>query len=111
MSVGCHELIRDGAELAGRPEHVLETVGRLGVDLATAPVRPRRPTDGLDPAVLAVHDALPTRAAWPVDRLVEESGRPPDSVRAALGELEERGLAEYHRGLWQRRAVGARGGP
>lgn len=102
MSVGCHELVRDGAELVGRPEHVLETIGRLGVDLAAGPVRPRRPTDDLDPAALAVHDALPPRAAWPVDRLIEESGQPPDAVRAALTELEERGLAEFRYGLWQR---------
>lgn len=104
MSVGCHELVRAGAELVGRPEHVLETIGRLGLDLAAAPVRPQRPTDGLDPVAAAVHDALPTRAAWPVDRLTEESGHPPEPVRAALVELEERGLAEYRNGLWQRPA-------
>lgn len=102
MSVGCHELLRAGAELVGRPEHVLETIGRLGVDLAAAPVRPRRPTDGLDPDAAAVHDALPTRAAWRLDRLTEESGLPPEAVRSALVELEDRGLAEYVHGLWQR---------
>ncbi|MET0191385.1 MAG: DNA-processing protein DprA [Pseudonocardia sediminis] len=102
MSVGCHELVRAGAELVGRPEHVLETVGRLGVDLAAAPARPRRPTDGLDPDAAVVHDALPTRAAWPVDRLTEESGLPAEIVRASLVDLEERGLAEYVHGLWQR---------
>ncbi len=103
MSVGCHELIRTGAaELVGRPDHVLETVGRIGIDLAVEPVRPRRPTDGLSPAALAVHGALPARAAWSVERLTEESGQLPDAVRAALTELESRGLAEFHHGLWQR---------
>ncbi len=102
MSVGCHELVRAGAELVGHPAHVLETIGRLGVDLAAAPARPRRPTDDLAPAAAAVHDALPARAAWPVDRLSEESGLPAGTVRAALVELEGRGLAEYVRGLWQR---------
>lgn len=103
VSVGCHELIRRGvAELVGRPDHVLETVGRIGIDLALEPPRPRRPTDGLTPEALAVHGALPARAAWSVERLTEESGRLPDVVRAALTELESRGLAEYHHGLWQR---------
>ena len=102
MSVGCHELIRRGAELVGRPDHVLETVGRIGIDLAAEPSRPRRPTDGLTSAALAVHGALPARAAWSVERLSEESGQVPDVVRAALTELESRGLAEFHHGLWQR---------
>lgn len=102
MSVGCHELIRGGAQLVGRPDHVLETVGRIGADLALEPPRPRRPTDGLTPEALAVHGALPARAAWSVERLSEESGRLPDVVRAALTELESRGLAEFHHGLWQR---------
>ncbi|MBW0105897.1 DNA-processing protein DprA [Pseudonocardia sp. KRD291] len=108
MSVGCHELVRAGAELVGRPAHVLETIGRLGVDLAAPPDRPRRPTDDLDPDAAAVHDALPARAAWPVERLTEESGLAPEAVRAALIGLEERGLAEYVHGLWQRPAPAAR---
>lgn len=103
MSVGCHELIRSGAaQLVGRPDHVLETIGRIGIDLAAEPVRPTRPTDGLGPVALAVHGALPVRAAWSVERITEESGRLPDAVRAALTELESRGLVEYHHGLWQR---------
>ncbi|TCK25423.1 DNA-processing protein DprA [Pseudonocardia endophytica] len=102
MSVGSHELIRHGAELVGRPDHVLETVGRLGIDLAVEPSRPRRPTDDLTPAALAVHGALPARAAWSVERLTEESGQVADVVRSALTELERRGLAEFHHGLWQR---------
>ncbi|MBP2370096.1 DNA-processing protein DprA [Pseudonocardia parietis] len=110
LSVGCHELVRSGqAQLVGRPEDVLETVGRLGVDLAVPPAGERRPTDGLAAATLAVHDALPARAAWPPARIGEAAGVAADGVRAALTELEERGLAEYHQGLWQRPA--RRGGP
>lgn len=110
LSVGCHELVRAGqAQLVGRPEDVLETVGRLGLDLALPPAGERRPTDGLTPAALAVHDALPARAAWSPGRISEVAGVAADDVRAALTELEERGLAEYHQGLWQRPA--RRGGP
>lgn len=110
MSVGCHELVRSHqAGLVGRPEDVLEVVGRLGVDLALPPQGESRPTDGLDPRVLAVHDALPARAAWPPGRIGEAAGVGPDELRAALTELEDRGLAEYHQGLWQRPA--RRAGP
>lgn len=105
MSVGCHELVRSGrAGLAGRPEDVLEVVGRIGIDLALPPAGETRPTDGLGPAARAVHDALPTRAARSPGRIGESAGLPPETVRAALVELEERGLAEYHQGLWQRPA-------
>ncbi|MBC3190774.1 DNA-protecting protein DprA [Pseudonocardia sp. C8] len=110
LSVGCHELVRSRqAELVGRPEDVLEIVGRLGLDLAVPPAGERRPTDGLGPHAQAVHDALPARAAWPPSRIAEASGVDPDAVRAALTELEARGLAEYHQGLWQRPA--RRSGP
>lgn len=110
MSVGCHELIRSRrAELVGRPEDVLEIIGRLGVDLAPERVAERRPTDGLAPGALAVHDALPVRAAWSAARIGEVAGVAPDAVRIALVELEGRGLAEYHQGLWQRPA--RRSGP
>lgn len=103
MSVGCHELVRSGlAGLVGRPEDVLETIGRIGADLAPPPAGETRPTDGLDPDTRAVHDALHTRAARTPGRIGEAAGLPPDAVRAALIELEERGLAEYHQGLWQR---------
>lgn len=105
MSVGCHELVRAGrATLVGRPEDVLEAIGRIGIDLAVPPAGEVRPTDGLGPDARAVHDALHARAARPAGLLGQVAGLPPDAVRAALVELEERGLAEYHQGLWQRPA-------
>lgn len=105
MSVGCHELVRAGrATLVGRPEDVLEAIGRIGIDLAVPPAGEVRPTDGLGPDARAVHDALHARAARPAGMLGQVAGLPPDAVRAALVELEERGLAEYHQGLWQRPA-------
>ncbi|MFC5995278.1 DNA-processing protein DprA [Pseudonocardia hispaniensis] len=102
MSAGCHELIRQGALLVSRVEEVLEAVGRLGLDLAGDPARPVHPTDGLDPAQIRVHDALPARAARDIRWLTLESGLPMEAVRPALVELERRGLAEYREGRWQR---------
>ncbi len=110
LSAGCHQLIRCGALLVTRPEEVLEAVGRLGADLAdpladgrwpggTGPAG--RPTDGLEGAAALVHDALPPRGARDTRWLAREAGVPPDSVRAALTELERRGLARCRDGLWQ----------
>jgi DNA processing protein len=106
QSAGCHRLIRDGAVLVTRIEEVLEEVGRIGVHLADAPAEaPARPTDGLGPVAVLVHDALPTRAARGVGWLAMEAGLPPGAVRTALGELSRRGLVEFGGGRWQR-AVG-----
>jgi DNA processing protein len=103
-SVGCHELIRDGALLVTRPEEVREATGRLGIDLAAEPERPRRPTDGLDPVQVLVHDALPPRAARDTGWLAVEAGVTVGAVRSALVELEGRGLVEHREGRWQRPA-------
>ena len=107
-SAGCHHLIRHGAELVTRPEEVLEAVGRLGLDLATDPATPTRSTDALDGPTALVHDALPARGSRDSRWLAREAGVPPDGVRAALTELERRGLARQRDGLWQlaRRTAG-----
>jgi DNA processing protein len=110
LSAGCHQLIRDGALLVTRPEEVLEAVGRLGDDLAAEVVAPPRATDGLDGAAALVHDALPVRGARDARWLARESGVAPDAVRAALTELERRGLARCGDGLWQLATTGPSGG-
>ena len=103
LSAGCHQLIRDGALLVTRPEEVLEAVGRLGDDLADDPstvLRHGPPTVSSAVAAL-VHDALPARGVRDARWLAREAGVPPDAVRAALTELERRGLARSRDGLWQ----------
>jgi DNA processing protein len=102
VSAGCHELIRLGALLVTRAAEIAEATGRLGAEPAEEVGRPRRPTDGLDPVQTRVHDALPPRAARAVHWLAEEAGLGVEAVRAALTELERRGLAEYREGRWQR---------
>jgi DNA processing protein len=105
LSAGCHRLIQEGAVLAQRVEEVLEAVGRLGVDLAPDPdPGTARPTDGLDPVGILVHDALPPRAARDTGWLALEAAVPVDAVRGALVDLERRGLAEQCDGRWRRRA-------
>jgi DNA processing protein len=109
LSDGCHRLIQNGALLVTRPEEVLEVVGRLGLDLAPDPATPLRPTDRLEGAVALVHDALPARGARDARWLAREAGVPPDAVRAALTELERRGLARYRDGLWLLAGLARRG--
>ncbi len=103
QSAGCHRLLRSGAELVTRVEEVLEALGPLGAVAPEDGPVPRRPTDDLDPVGRRVHDALPSRAARPAGWLAMEAGVPPAAVRAALVDLERRGLVHHADGLWQRR--------
>ena len=101
-SAGCHELVRRGALLVTSAAEITEATGRLGIDLAAPLPRPERPTDVLDETQLLVHDALPTRAARDIGWLAVEAGLAPDTIRAALVELEHRGFAVHREGRWQR---------
>ncbi|MEJ3658758.1 DNA-processing protein DprA [Actinomycetes bacterium KLBMP 9759] len=104
MSAGCHRLIRDGALLVTCTEDVLEVCGRMGTHLPEEP-RPGadRPTDGLGEIGVLVHDALPARQARDAAWLAMEAGIPINTARAALVELERRGLVEHDAGRWRRR--------
>ncbi len=105
LSAGCHRLIRDGALLVTRTEDVLEAVGRIGFHLVAEPAAEElRPTDGLSAVAAAVHDALPARSVRETRWLAMEAGVPIGAVRAALVDLERRGLAVGSDGRWQRRA-------
>ncbi|WP_214407907.1 DNA-processing protein DprA [Pseudonocardia lacus] len=106
VSAGCHRLIREGAVLVTRADEVLEAVGRIGADLAAPPgVGHDRATDGLSTVAALVHDALPARAAREAAWLALEAGVPVGAVRAALVELERRGLVQHFDGRWQRSAT------
>src|SRR5262249_32254779 len=72
---------------------------------APAEARPVRPTDGLAPAELRVHEALLPRAGRPSEWVARESGVPLDRVRSVLPRLEQVGLAERCESGW--RAVAA----
>lgn len=111
-SVGCHNLLRSQhAVLVTNVQEVIESIGRIGTDLAAATDAPIRPTDGLDPAELRVHEALPPRAGRPSEWVARESGVPLARVRSALPRLEQRGLAERCESGWRRtRTERGRGG-
>ncbi len=103
LSAGCHRLIRDGAVLVTRTEEVLEAVAPIGAALAAEPAPgPPRLTDGLGEVGVLVHDALPARAEREAGWLAMEAGVPVGAVRAALVDLERRGLVEHRDGHWRR---------
>lgn len=94
-SVGCHELIHDGAAtIAGSVAQIVEETTPLGENPADRTSGPSRRTDGLGDQALRVHEALRRREGRSYEQVAVDSGVPLDRVRALLPELELTGLAE-----------------
>jgi DNA processing protein len=104
MSVGCHELLRDvelGAVLVADAAHVVETVGRLGEDLADPPERPAGPRDGLSDVAVRVLDACPVRNGVSPERLARVAGCDVLDVLRVLPALELADLVERTEAGWR----------
>ena len=99
-SVGCHALLRGGAELVTRAEDIVELVGHAG-ELAPDDERPSSPLDGLTDGEQRVYDALPARGAHTADEIAVASGLPPQQVLAPLTMLEVAGLVLHEDGCWK----------
>jgi DNA processing protein len=99
-SVGCHVLLRGGAELITRAEEVVELVGRAG-ELAPEPDRPSTPLDGLADVERRVFDALPARGASTADQVAVATGLPATRVLGPLATLELAGLVKRQGGRWK----------
>jgi DNA processing protein len=99
-SVGCHALLRAGADVVTRPDDVVELVGRAG-ELAPDEQRPTSVLDGLPEAEQRVYDALPARGARTVDEIAVASGLPPTQVFGPLSMLEVSGLVVCRDGRWK----------
>ncbi|NKQ56844.1 DNA-protecting protein DprA [Amycolatopsis sp. K13G38] len=105
VSAGCHDLIRDaGSTLVASVDDIIETVGKLGSQVAEK-ARPKRATDGLGSDALRVHETLEKREGKAVERIADESGVPVPRVRAVLPALEMDGLAECCESGWRQRRV------
>lgn len=120
LSVGCHMLLASGkAVLVTSSEDVLTALGEKTVPAplrgnsvvvgpgtvpaGTAEPSDRHPTDGLDPEVAKVYDALPARGIRTVAQLSVESAIGPGQVMAALARLELPDLVRRQEGAWRRR--------
>ena len=99
-SVGCHVLIRQGAELVTRVEEIVEIVGRAG-EFADEPEHPSSPLDGLTDIGKRVYEALPARGVRSSDELSVESGLPVAQLQGQLALLELAGLAVQRDGRWR----------
>ncbi|MFF7707249.1 DNA-processing protein DprA [Pseudomonas sp. NPDC007930] len=88
---GCHQLIRDGAQLVECPEHVLESL-HCWQGLPAAAAAPVRPKDPLLRELLA--------APRTAEGLALALGRPLPATLAALTELELNGEAVSQAGRW-----------
>ena len=99
-SAGCHTLLRDGAELVTRADHVVELIGHIG-ELAPDEARPATALDGLSDAERRVYEALPGRGAATVDEIAVASGLVPELALGPLAMLELAGLVQRHDGRWR----------
>ncbi|OBG59208.1 MULTISPECIES: DNA-processing protein DprA [unclassified Mycobacterium] len=99
-SAGCHALLRDGAELVTRADHIVELIGRIG-ELAAEEPRPATELDGLSDGERRVYEALPGRGAATVEQLAIASGLAPERVLGPLAMLELAGLVCRQEGKWR----------
>jgi len=105
QSAGCHEFIRDmRAVLVTDAGEVADLMGTLGLDLAPVKRGEHRQTDDLEPDDRTLFEALPVRGHADVATLSRAVNSTDRAVRAGLGRLELRGLAETDGGHGWRKA-------
>lgn len=95
-SAGCHKLIRDGATLVTDGSHILDDLCELPFSNANT-----IPNQTTTPTPTPSHELPPDEATvlaacsqdeQSVDRIIESTGLPPQTVTATLMKLEIRGL-------------------
>jgi len=108
-STGCHNLLRNGAELVTRADEIVELIGRAG-EFAAGQLHPSRPLDGLTENEKRVFEAFPLRGVKTTEEIAVASGLPPTVVLGPLTMLEIAGLVERCDGRWRlvRKAAGPR---
>lgn len=99
-SVGCHALLRTGAELITRADEVVEIVGSAG-ELATELARPVALLDELGDGERLVYEAMPARGAKTPDEIAVAAGLPAARVLGPLALLELAGLVQRQEGRWR----------
>jgi DNA processing protein len=89
------------AVLVANAAHVLETVGRLGEDLAAPPERPTGARDGLSDIAVRVLDACPVRTGVSPERLARVTGCDVLDVLRVLPVLELADLVQQTDAGWR----------
>jgi DNA processing protein len=90
MSVGCHELLRDGGGtiLVATTAHVVDAVGEIGADLAPVARAEESPRDCLTPLQQQVLDAVRPRKILTAEQIAAVAGLSTRDARRTLPELE-----------------------
>jgi DNA processing protein len=91
LSAGAHEELREpGATLVARTDHIVEEVGRIGLDLAPVPRAAPTPRDALSPLERQVLDGVRPRKILTAEQIAVAVGVSPRDARATLPGLERR---------------------
>lgn len=104
-SVGCHDLIREGAAvLITGADDIVELVGNYGATRTTKDTLPAlvKPEDCLAAETRLVWDALPLRRPAPLENVARACGRSPRDTLSALGELIAMGMARRQTDGWMK---------
>lgn len=102
MSAAPHLMIREGlATLVSNAAEVLEMISPSGEHTVPHAAGESRPTDGLDPARLAVFEALPARGWMSAGDLALTVGVSVPSCLVDLAALEAAGLVEADYAGWR----------
>ncbi|MDQ3502969.1 MAG: DNA-processing protein DprA, partial [Actinomycetota bacterium] len=111
MSAGCHAQLRhcEPAVSVTRVEEILDTVGAMGDDAATALRGPVGPRDGLSDTVRLVLDAVPVRTGIGEASIARAAGVSSLVVQQVLPPLHANGLVERTQDGWRLTALGASG--
>ena len=112
LARGCHQLLRDGAQLAERPEDLLDALGVAAAQLAPglrerlgAPIPcPRDGEDGTDDNPQKLWRAL-GHDPIPMDRLVERTGLTVAELSPMLLALELEGRLSVEHGRYTRKSA------
>ncbi|MGN0065962.1 MAG: DNA-processing protein DprA [Nocardioides sp.] len=102
-SQGVHELLRRGAVLVSRSDHVLELVGPAGQAMAADPRAPERPADRLDVRARHLLEAAPLDEPQPLAQVAEQAAMQLRHAALGLERLAGQGLVvEGPVGHWRR---------
>lgn len=103
LSVGCHDLARDGARLVTSAADVLADAGPLDARAGEPPRAPSSARDDLGPAARRVLDGFPARGSSTVEEIARDAGVGLGTVLRCLPELEAAEFVAATDGRWQLR--------
>ena len=107
MSVGCHQLLREGAVCVTSAAQVLDVIGVLSEDQAPDPRGPVMARDALSETVRAVLDAVPVRAWAGEASIARAAGVSIRTVQQVLPPLLVNGLVDRSFEGWRLTPLGA----